>query len=408
MIQYKIFRDTDGTLKFKLQYVYIKTPFGAPNYYYTDTGFPDILTPENIVFQTRTWQINENIKNKFNGLNFGQMFPGGLDSRVVWYSGASTQYTQLCNFDHSLGINRWITTCGQVENATLVCPDKVIRIVPTNATQSVYTNEALITTVKATYQDGSTRIVLANTSFMTGTTILNKIVTLTYTDALGGSKTCSTTVNVVPRNKVCSNGHTYNLNTDGSDPGCIFCRAYVGNIRIIVPSVSTMTITIGSTLHENGLGLLVTYKDGHTETLTEGYEDNLHNQYLGTKMVTIGYKGATTQILVTTVCAKLTCDICGFQYELYPDFTNPGCPKCISKTPVFTGDILQYDSINYTEDILQTMYNDGIYRLNKDDMLNITVENRSSSLVRNLLGKIYPNMPDQWLHLESSETIRAK
>jgi hypothetical protein len=148
--------------------------------------------------------------------------------------------------------------------------------------------------------------------------------------------------------------------------------------------------------------------DGHTETITEGYEDNLDKHYLGTKMVTIGYKGATTQILVTTVCAKLTCDICGFVYELYPDGTNPGCPRCISKTPVFTGNVLHYDSVNYTEDILEKLYQDGIYRFNKEDMLAVTVENKSSSLVRNLLGKIYPNMTDRWLHLERSETIRTK
>jgi hypothetical protein len=295
-----------------------------------------------------------------------------------------------------------------VENATLICPDKVISIVSTNATQSVYTNEALITTVRATYQDGSTRIVLANTPFTTGNPVLNKTVSLSYTDTLGNVNTCSIAVNVVPKIKVCSNGHTYNLNTDGSDPGCVFCHAYVGSIRTLVPSVSTMTITIDTTLQDNGVKLLITYMDGHTETITEGYEDNLDKHYLGTKMVTIGYKGATTQILVTTVCAKLTCDICGFVYELYPDGTNPGCPRCISKTPVFTGDVLHYESVNYTEDILEKLYQDGIYRFNKNDMLAVTVENKSSSLVRNLLGKIYPNMTDRWLHLERSETIRTK
>lgn len=297
-------------------------------------------------------------------------------------------------------------SCGK--ESAISC-DKIIQsIVPTHPVQSVYTNEVLITTVKATYLDGSTKVLLASTSYSTGTPVLNKIVTLSLTDGLGTTKTCNITINVVPRFKICANGHTYNLNTDGSDPGCVFCHAYVSNIRVTNPITSAWTITIGSSLADNGLKILVTYLDGHTETINEGYEDNLDKQYLGTKMVTIGYKGVTTQLLVTTVCAKMTCDICGFVYELYPDGTNPGCPKCISKTPVFTGNILEYEAVNYTEDLLEDLYEDGIYQFNKDDTILITVNNKSSTLVRNLLRKVYPNMSKQWLHMESSETIQSK
>ncbi len=297
-------------------------------------------------------------------------------------------------------------SCGKASDISC---DKIIQsIVPTHPVQSVYTNEALITTVKATYLDGSTKVLLASTSFSTANPVLNKPEILSLTDGLGTIKTCTITVNVIPRFKVCVNGHTYNLNTDGSDPGCIYCHTYVASIRIINPTTSTWTITIGTSLVDNGLKLLVTYFDGISEILTEGYEDNLDKQYLGTKMVTIGYKGATTQLLVTTVRAKMTCDICGFVYELYPDFTNPGCPKCISKTPVFTGNIFEYNSVNYTEAILNDLYEDGIYEFNKDDAIIIKVENKSSNLARNLLRSIYPNMTKRWLHIESAETIQSK
>ena len=80
--------------------------------------------------------------------------------------------------------------------------------------------------------------------------------------------------------------------------------------------------------------------DGHTELLTSGYIDNLDRAYLGTKPVTIGYKGATTTVLVTTVCDSMTCDVCGYEYKLYPDGSNPGCPKCIQRVPIFTGNIM--------------------------------------------------------------------
>jgi hypothetical protein len=297
-------------------------------------------------------------------------------------------------------------SCGK--ESTINCNLKISRITPTHPVQSVYTGEALITTVKATYQDGSTKIVLAGTDFHTDTPVKNKSIVLSYTDTLGNVKTCSITVNVIPRTKTCINGHTYNLNNNGSDPGCPFCRAYVKNIRVISPSTSTMTITIGTTLQENGVKLLVTYYDGHTETITGGYEDNLDKQYLGTKPVTIGYKGVMTQLMVTTVCAKMVCERCGFIFELYPDGINPGCPRCISKTPVFTGKVLEYDEVNYTNEILEELYGKGEYSFHTNDTLSISIKSKTSTIARSLLQLIFLNMEDdKWLSLKKSETIKA-
>ena len=132
-------------------------------------------------------------------------------------------------------------SCGLSE--TLVCDQKVASITPTNPEQSVYTGEDLITTVTATYQNGSTKVVEAAADFTTDTPVMGKEVILSYTDTLGNTCTCIITVNVIPRTKTCVNGHTYNLNPDGSDPGCPYCRAYVSNIRILSPITSTLTIT---------------------------------------------------------------------------------------------------------------------------------------------------------------------
>ena len=143
------------------------------------------------------------------------------------------------------------------------------------------------------------------------------------------SKDCEIRVTTLPRHKTCSRGHAYNLNQDASDPGCPYCRQWVDHLSIIEPNTSPIVIVIGTRLQDNGVKLLVTYMDGHTELLTSGYIDNLDRAYLGTKPVTIGYKGATTTVLVTTVCDSMTCDVCGYEYKLYPDGSNPGCPKCI-------------------------------------------------------------------------------
>ncbi|MGF7142534.1 hypothetical protein HNQ56_000952 [Anaerotaenia torta] len=336
----------------------------------------------------------------------GTAFKGDVsDSWRYRYTGTDLH---ICGFDHSMGVNRWVPTCGLEEDTRLVCPDKVVSITPTHPLQSVYTNEPLITTVRATYADGSEKTVLAAADFSTGTPVSNKRVTLSYADSLGNTKTCTITVNVVPRNRACANGHLYNLSPDGSDPGCPFCHAYVANLRILHPPISTFTITIGTTLKENGLKLLVTYMNGRTETITEGYVDNLDKQYLGTKMVTIGYKGASTQLLVTTVCAKMVCDVCGFLYDLYPDGTNPGCPRCISKIPIFTGNILEYEGKEYTDEILERMYEKGSYDLTMDNTFSIWLKNKSPNVARSLLKKLYPSLSKEWMSRRFNENIKAK
>ena len=164
-----------------------------------------------------------------------------------------------------------------------------------------------------------------------------------------------------------------------------------------------MTITIGTTLPDNGVTLLATYFDGHTETVSSGYIDNLDSQYFGTKLVTIGYKGKTVQLMITTVCTKMICDICGFEYDLYPDGTNPGCPRCIQKTPVFTGNVIRYDEAVYTEEILNKIYTDGEYRINMDETFTISVNNMSNNIARNFLNKLFPSLSDRWFSLCESE-----
>ncbi len=222
------------------------------------------------------------------------------------------------------------------------------------------------------------------------------------------TKTCTVTVNVIPRNKVCHKGHTYNLNDDGSDPGCPYCRAWVESLRVIHPATLPIVITIGTTLQDNGVTLLATYMDGHTEEVSSGYADNLDKGYLGTKPVTIGYKGASVTVMVTTIRATMICDICGYEYSLYPDGTTPGCPRCIQKIPVFTGNIMVYEHINHTEEILKELYDKGRYRFNLEDVFNISVTNKSSNIARKLLRKVYPSLTDRWFTVNKSEHVMSK
>lgn len=290
------------------------------------------------------------------------------------------------------------------------CDHVVTSIAPTHPNQTLYIGDNIISTALATYLDGSTDILVCDVSGYDKNKPGTQTVALSYSGLVNSAKTTGTkismvTVNLIPKNKSCTKGHIYNLNSDGSDPGCPYCKAWVESLKVIYPSNSSMEITIGTTLQDNGVKLLATYMDGHTEILTNEYLDNLDTKYHGTSNVTIGYKGVTTQMRVTTECAKMTCLICGNTYNLYPDKSDPGCPYCLAKTPVFTGNVMEYEENFYTEDILKSLYKNKQYKLNQDDMFTITLKNKSSNIGRKLLQKILPLISDQWIYIKKSTKV---
>jgi hypothetical protein len=324
-------------------------------------------------------------------------------------------YYEICNGQGASAViatgfkpEGWSSICGKSQDDTLDCDKIITSLSPTHPKQTVAINDPLITTVRAIYKDGSAKVVVASASFSMAAICQNTEVTLTYhysIDGIAFSKSCTITVSVVPRTKICPYGHTYHLRADGSDPGCPYCRAWIKSLRFIYPTTPEMTITIGTSLQDNGVKLLATYMDGRTEIVSSGYEDNLDMNYLGTMVVTVGYKGAGLQLRVTTVCKKVLCTICGNYYALYPDGTDPGCPYCLMKIPVFTGEVMKYDEKTYTEQILNSLYQKGIYYFDKGDIFTVTVKNKSSGMGRKLLQKFIPSLSDRWFDLKRKVRI---
>lgn len=404
-VTYTPVRTSSGEVRFNfVNYMYLNNQEKAV-IGYSNPGFPTNLTGAEFR-NLYTSTLRNKIKEYFGSTYIDRVTSS--TSHTQWFSGKytsipgmgtrlddATEYVKVCDHNHSLGINRWITTCGLEEDYALGCDQMIISISPTHPKQTVYINDPIITTAVITYKNGATKTVLCTTDFITSTIGNDQLVTLKY-----GASSCIIEVNVIPRNNTCANGHLYNLNDDGSDPGCPYCKAWVESLRVIYPATSPIVITIGTTLQDNNLKLLVSYMDGHTEEIINGYIDNLDTAYLGTKPVTIGYKGASVTVMVTTVCATMICDICGYEYSLYPDGTNPGCPNCIQKIPVFTGNIMVYEHINHTEEILDILYKKRKYVLNVDDVLIIKVSNKSSTIARKFLRKIYPSLSDKWLDIE--------
>lgn len=296
------------------------------------------------------------------------------------------------------------TFCNMNENPK--CHDIVKSIIPTNPVQMVYVGEPLITTAKATYQDGSTGVVLCSADLTASVPVRNMTVTLSYVNINRQTLTCTETVSVIPKTKVCINGHTYNLNADGTDPGCPYCRAWLKSLEIFSPTEGKINIFRGTTLKENGVVLLATYFDGRKEYVENAYVDNLDKYYVGTQNVTISYKGKNVNLIVTTKRNIVQCPVCHHYYELYPDDTDPGCPYCKARTPIFTGNVLKYYSDTYSDEILKKLYEgSGTYYLRTGDYFSVSVTNKSETLGTKVLGFVIHGVPRTSIHVEKGGIV---
>ena len=288
-----------------------------------------------------------------------------------------------------------------------MCNEIIMSILPTHPVQTKYQGEALITTARATYLDGSTKVFICNTEFDTNTLCNSRTVTIYYigynSAKTTGRITSNLVVTILPRTRLCSNEHTYRINGDGSDPGCPYCRAWIRTLTIANPTSGRLVITKGTTLKENGVVLHAIYFDGRGEYVSTSYLDNLDLIYVGKQNVTIGYKGKYVSLQVTTNPRQLLCTICENYYVLYPDDTDPGCMYCKALIPVFTGNVLTYYKIYKEDEILEIMEREGVYTFSRGDLLTVKVQSKTSTLGGKLLRMIYRrNLQDDILAVSSN------
>ncbi|MDF2590220.1 MAG: hypothetical protein K0S41_4063 [Anaerocolumna sp.] len=317
-----------------------------------------------------------------------------LDRKVVY--GVQTLYT-LPHYKLRVG--------------TPLCNEIIKSIVPTHQDQVIYKGEPIITCATATFLDGSTKVILCNSSFNVNNIGSNQTAILSYLgkDSATTTKnfTCTVKVNVLPKSKTCINGHTYNLKNDGTDPGCPYCDAWLANLIVYQPTAGNLTMYKGTSLSDNGVILLATYLNGRIEYVENGYVDNLDKNYIGQQTVTISYKGKYTSLNVLTKRKLKKCDICGRYYELFPDDTDPGCPYCAALIPVFTGNVLKYFTIIEKNEILTEVYEEsGIYYFDQGDYITIKVMNKSDTLATKFINISMPSIPKTSIHVEQEGIIR--
>lgn len=281
------------------------------------------------------------------------------------------------------------------------CPslcDKVVTgVTPVIKEQVLDANESVDARVKAAFADGHTEIVNADVNGFNPVAFnVVQDVTLSYGSYRGSTGTVGETIVTIkvmvryPRG-ICANGHMY-YRTDGEDTLCPYCKAYPKTITVIGAETVPFCITKGKALSGSGIRLRVVYYDDHEEIISMGWSDNLDKNYIGEQTVTIVYKGAVTTLLVKNERVKVPCPVCGYEYSLHPDNTDPGCPKCLSAIPVFTGNVLRYTETMPCGEILDEIYHrEGICYFTRGDRLELKLwkmaKTPKNSLLRRLFGK---------------------
>lgn len=276
-----------------------------------------------------------------------------------------------------------------------LCNEVVVLLTPVGKKQVLMSGSSPDIRAKAVFADGHSEIV---NGILTGfnRTAHNVIQTVTlsygtYSGTLMNPQKSSCTVKIMVcyADKTCESGHSYYL-VSGESTLCPYCREYPKTLTVIGAAERPFCITKGSSLADNGVRIKVTYYDGHYKIIDSGWTDNLDNDYVGEQLVRIGYQGAETSLLIKTERVNAICSDCGYEYALYPDNTDPGCPKCLSAIPVFTGEILRYtESTTYREILDELYHGKGIYYFSKGDRLEMRLWKQGNMAAANVFGTLF-------------------
>ncbi|GEM_PF-6183693 len=238
----------------------------------------------------------------------------------------------------SLGDGYWESyyykTCGKESGAYYngstrvyeVCDKVVIALSPYDNNQEIFVGDKLETRAEALYLDGHKQEVICNVEGLNQKNFITvQPVKLTYGEYCDTaknkySKKVEISVFLKELERTCPYGHVYEINRDGTDPGCPICKNSVVGLSV---NKTELTVEQGEQLN---IVVNAIYKDGYS-VVVDDWTSDFDTKDLGVQLVTIEYKGATTTIIVNVV-KSVECMICGYNYLLNIDGSDPGCPIC--------------------------------------------------------------------------------
>lgn len=231
--------------------------------------------------------------------------------------------------------NGW--SCQQsVNDTTPICDRVVISAEPRLKEQSIYLGDGSTFDpyINVTYLNGDTGEIKCSVSGLNEHTYATHTATLSHTGYFGnaqtyGTQTFGVSVSVVPKSKTCPYcGNEYDLNQNGTDPGCPICQ-----YEYISISVNPAYIYLEPGATDISAAVTVTYKNRKQRVLQRSeWSCDCNYSNLGEQFVKVSATdifGNTVYEVVTVMIMKhYTCNVCGREYECDSNGTNPGCPYC--------------------------------------------------------------------------------
>lgn len=251
---------------------------------------------------------------------------------------------------------------------TMQCPycyQELVAITVTPMKQQLNYGENLDLSVMGTYRDGHTEEIQGyQTSYEPYFVGIQK-VEVSY-----GFVSNIIEVEVLPVVHNCSEcGHSYDISQSSS--GCPYCANEVVKIEASLLSDGAK-VQLGSDLK---LKIMVVYRDQHRQMIWNDYSyENYDKNQLGVQNVIVHYKGFRCDLKVEVVNALIK-KVCanGHVYHLNLDGSNSSCPYCDDVSSELQN---RYFMVRSTEEILATMYQDGVYTIPSGDSISIIVKRK--------------------------------
>ncbi len=261
-----------------------------------------------------------------------------------------------------------------------VCSETVINIsaAPENITVKRYDNIDL--TVNATYANNSVRQVTDWSIDRTTSEEGVFTVTVTYKNA-----TTTISLTVLPTStKECSIcGLFYNA---GEYPnGCPVCSKDLIGIEAYLVTGS-MLIQRGTTPN---IAVVLIFKDDHREIELDDYTITDYEPFImGEQTIAVTYAGfhTTLDIEVVNTLDSITCPN-GHIYYRNEDGNDSGCPYCNIVEEV--NEEVYFFDITYTSEILEELYQEGIYYFKEQHYVSVEVSKKQKSLLTKIQSTFF-------------------
>lgn len=267
-------------------------------------------------------------------VNKGSPFP--IQSVTVHYNNGTmetvTSGWTISGFQPNLAGTQVVTIGyqGFTTTVTVTVTVKVnltnISVTPSQLSVERYTNlesnRHAVFLVRAHYEDGTSKEIQDYNILGLDTSKLgSQIITISFTEG-GITKTVTVNVQITNMTTTCPTcGAVYELDHEDRDNGCPDCGSEIISIAAIP---NYLELSLGDPLL---IEVEATYRNGRKAIVT-GWTSNYDPYILGTQTVTVMYEGYGTELTVHSKELRKLCPICGEEYELEPDGSDPGCQKC--------------------------------------------------------------------------------